>query len=243
MSILKDKIVLVVDDEIDLREMLIFELQNIGAKTLEAKNGKEALGIVKNEKIDLIISDVRMPGGNGIEFLDETKKISLNKPVFIFITAYSDNTREELHAHGVEGLFAKPFDLLYLLSSLEWFMLTPEDRYALKPKEKIIDENIYKISAKDCNDFRMGRGGAMIPTNTILLNAGAFINFQIQLKGGEEISGIGEIVWNGALNHNGEYCAGLEFKYFSDSTREFAIHTLMNHKCLEYIPQRSTKID
>ncbi|KAB8031879.1 response regulator [Fluviispira multicolorata] len=243
MSILKDQVVLVVDDETDLREMLVYELQNIGAKTLEAKNGKDAIGIVKNDKIDLIISDVRMPGGNGIEFLDETKKIDLNKPVFVFITAYSDNSREELHAHGVEGLFAKPFDLLNLLNSIEWFILPPNERYAVKPKDIAIEENIFILNEESAAQFQIGRGGALIPTGTTLLNAGAYIQFQIIFKSGEEISGIGEIIWNGAMNHNGEYCAGLEFKYFTDNTRAFAIKTLLNNKCLEYIPQRATKID
>ena len=136
MTYLKDHLVLVVDDEPDLREMLVSELQSINTKTREAKNGREGFQIVKTEKIDLIISDVRMPGGNGIEFLEETKKQNLRNPIFVFITAFSDVTREEIHARGAEGLLSKPFDLPDLIESLEWLCTPIKERYALKPKNK-----------------------------------------------------------------------------------------------------------
>lgn len=181
MSFLEGLLILVVDDEPDLREMLVSELQAFNTKTLEAKNGREAFDIVKKEKIDLVISDIRMPGGNGIEFLDATKKLSLYKPTFLFITAFSDITREELHAHGAESLIAKPFDLPSLLASLEWLCMPTKLRYSKKPEADVHSEiNFIQNEQEDENCvFQMGRGGALLPTGHSIHETGSFIKFNI----------------------------------------------------------------
>jgi CheY-like chemotaxis protein len=243
MTYLKDHLVLVVDDEPDLREMLVSELQSIDTKTREAKNGKEGIHIVKSEKIDLIISDVRMPGGNGIELLDETKKLNLRKPIFLFITAFSDVTREEIHAHGAEGLISKPFDLPDLIKNLEWLCSPSHERYALKPTSPIETEIKINQDPNEKTPFLMGRGGALIPTGKNLLEAGIYIQLDITFLNGNKIIGIAEVLWNGNSNTNGEYCAGVEFKYFNDETRGFAIETLEKCNSIAYVPERSEKFD
>ena len=59
------KTILVVDDEPDLREITSFELEYNGASVITAAGGYEALDIIKKNKINLVISDVRMPDGSG----------------------------------------------------------------------------------------------------------------------------------------------------------------------------------
>lgn len=243
MGYLKGRTVLVVDDEPDLREMLISELETIPTKTLEAKNGREAINIVKTENIDLVISDIRMPGGNGIEFLDATKKLNLKRPVFLFITAFSDITREEFFAHGAEGLQSKPFDLPSMLEALEWLCMPKPERYSLKPKIEAVNE--IKID-KDPNEkipFLLGRGGALLPTDKNLLEAGSYVNFHITFSTGKKIVGIGEVLWNGGASNNGDYCAGVEFRYFDDETRDYAIELLDQCDIIEYVPERKLKFD
>ena len=88
MIFLKNKQVLIVDDEVDLREMLALELKNYQTTVFEAKNGQEALNFIKKENIDLVISDIRMPGGNGIEFLKKTKIKIIYKQPFVFQVAF-----------------------------------------------------------------------------------------------------------------------------------------------------------
>jgi CheY-like chemotaxis protein len=243
MSYLKDHLVLIVDDEPDLREMLVSELESIHTKTLEAKNGKEGINIVKKEKVDFVISDIRMPGGNGIEFLDETKKINLKKPIFLFITAFSDVSREELYAHGAESLISKPFDLPNLLESLEWLSMPKQERYSLPPT--VDAQNEIKIN-QDPNvktPFLMGRGGALLPTAKIIHEAGSYVKFDITFSNGKKLVGIGEVLWNGIANNSGEYCAGVEFRYFNDETRDFAIEILEQCSSIEYVPERKEKFD
>ncbi|APJ03166.1 response regulator [Silvanigrella aquatica] len=243
MGHLKGRLVLVVDDEPDLREMLVSELENAQTKTLEAKNGREALQIVKNEKIDLVISDIRMPGGNGIEFLDGAKSLNLKKPVFIFITAFADITKEEIYAHGAEGLITKPFDLPNLLELLEWLSTPPIERYALKPKIEAPKHIKLSQHQNNSTEIIMGRGGALLHTGKEIHEAGSYVHFHITFSNTKELAGIGEVLWNGCANNMGEYCAGVEFRYFTDETRDFGIEILEQSTSKEYVPERKEKLD
>ncbi|MEJ2032166.1 MAG: response regulator [Deltaproteobacteria bacterium] len=77
----------------------------------EAANGKEALSVVENAWVDVILSDINMPQMNGIELLEEIKKsdVHANLPV-IFITTESSEARvEEAKRIGASGYIKKPF--------------------------------------------------------------------------------------------------------------------------------------
>ncbi len=241
MSCLKEHLILVVDDEPDLREMLVSELHTLEAKTLEAGNGKEGINIVKSEKIDIVISDIRMPGGNGIELLDEAKKLDLKKPTFLFITAFSDFTREEIHAHGAEGLISKPFDLPSLIENLEWLCTDSQQRYSKVPSVPTTNE--IKVSEKNAHEFLLGRGGALMHTGTKLLEAAEYVTFEINFKDGNIIKGIGEVLWNGCLEDSDTYCAGVEFKYFEPESLNYALNLLKNCNSIAYVPEREKKIE
>ncbi len=79
--------VLAVEDEPEYRDMLQDVMKSIGHSITVASNGIEALKIVESEKIDVIMSDVVMPGMNGLEFHQKLRAKSeyANTP-FIFLT-------------------------------------------------------------------------------------------------------------------------------------------------------------
>src|SRR5262245_62156289 len=85
--------VLVVDDEPDLREMVSFEFELKGHQVHSAENGSAAFDVFQKNPIDIVITDVRMPGGDGPELLDKVKSKNPAVPV-IFITGFSDITLE-----------------------------------------------------------------------------------------------------------------------------------------------------
>ena len=58
--------ILIVDDELSMREFLSILLEKDGYATLAAANGKDALRLLDQEKVNLIISDIRMPAMNGL---------------------------------------------------------------------------------------------------------------------------------------------------------------------------------
>lgn len=103
--------ILVADDEQDLREMIAETLELYGAKIVQAENGQQAVELMNKEKIDLVISDIRMPGGDGILFLNEVRKKDPQLPPFIFISGFSDFSEKEAFAKGAQAYFHKPFDM------------------------------------------------------------------------------------------------------------------------------------
>ena len=103
--------ILVVDDEQGYRDLFVYMLEPMGICVTCVTNGLEALEKVKQEKFDLILTDVHMPEMNGIEAM---KKIKMIRPdqKFVVFSSSSDpefNKEKEAIEIGVECLF-KPVD-------------------------------------------------------------------------------------------------------------------------------------
>ncbi len=92
--------VLIVDDEDDILDLLRYNLERLGMKTITARNGVEALEIVEKRDLDLIVLDIMMPRMNGLEVCQHIRKYSRLKTVpILFLTARSE---EEDHIQGLD---------------------------------------------------------------------------------------------------------------------------------------------
>ncbi len=101
--------VLVVDDDDRIRSLLMDTLSALGYQALGAKNGDEALSLLDTEKLDLVITDVRMPKTNGLTLLKNIKSRNPLLPVLI-ITGYNFTyTKDQAMESGADGFLAKPF--------------------------------------------------------------------------------------------------------------------------------------
>ncbi len=116
---MKNKI-LVVDDEPDILELLSEELEYEGFATVCAGSGNDAVRVLENENFDLVISDYKMPNGNGKVVLDFIKSIpESRKPIFYFVSGQADMSFEEALNEGVRKFFYKPFDLEELVVAIK----------------------------------------------------------------------------------------------------------------------------
>ena len=103
------KTVLVVDDDERVRSLLQETLAAAGYRALAAAGGPEALRKLAAEEVDAVITDVRMPGWDGLTLLERIKADWPAVPV-IMITAYAnDEIREQAQQKGAEGFLSKPF--------------------------------------------------------------------------------------------------------------------------------------
>lgn len=118
MRRLAGRTVLVVDDEVEIREIVSETLEMYGAKVFKAENGRKAMEILRKEKIDAVVSDVRMPGGDGVFLLDESRKLPAPIPPILLMTGYADLTEAEALQKGASRLISKPFDLGGILGFL-----------------------------------------------------------------------------------------------------------------------------
>ena len=105
------KNILIVDDEIDLREIIASEFEYLGAKVYLANCVHVAKNILSKEKIDLVISDIRMPGETGIDLLEFVKNQKMLKTSVILISGFADISNDEAFSKGVDGYISKPFQL------------------------------------------------------------------------------------------------------------------------------------
>lgn len=109
--------ILVVDDEQIIRELCLQVLRNY--RVIQASNCDEALMLYEKEHVDLILSDIIMPGGSGIDLLKQVKALDPNATVII-MTGFSDkeivlNALKE----GADDFINKPLNLLQLKTSIE----------------------------------------------------------------------------------------------------------------------------
>ena len=116
-----DSTILMVEDEKPVRTVSTYALRNKGYNVLEADNGSEALQIVKehNNKIDLIISDIIMPGINGPDMIKEIHNSHPDIKV-IFISGYTEHAlMDDVVNNQKIHFLAKPFSLKQLATKVK----------------------------------------------------------------------------------------------------------------------------
>ena len=106
--------VLIVDDSSVMRKIVERSLRQAGiniAQVLEAANGAEALGVLNQSKVDLILCDINMPVMDGIEFLRQLQSVANAKgvPVVMITTEGSESHVVQALSIGARGYIRKPF--------------------------------------------------------------------------------------------------------------------------------------
>ncbi|MEO5970305.1 MAG: response regulator [Bdellovibrionia bacterium] len=107
---LEGKKILIVDDEIMLRNVIAKDFRNKGCITFEAADGNEAFKIIEANHIDLVLSDIQMPNCTGVQLLENLKKCHPQIPIVILITGYADIDKEEVIRQGAYKVLGKPID-------------------------------------------------------------------------------------------------------------------------------------
>ncbi len=111
--------ILLVDDEVRLAEVTAAALQTRDFGTLLASSAEEALGLLRSERVDLIISDLRMPGLGGRELLEAVKRDRPELPVIIMTAYASVRSAVDLVKEGAFDYIAKPFEIDDLIVTVE----------------------------------------------------------------------------------------------------------------------------
>ncbi len=104
--------ILMIDDQEDFLEPMAFWLRSKGHNTITVTSGEEGVNAVEEEKPDIIFLDIFMPGMNGVQTLEEIRKVNKDIPVIMLTSAVVENVKdaysvEELDRLGVSGFFKK----------------------------------------------------------------------------------------------------------------------------------------
>lgn len=104
--------VLLVDDEVDILSVLSEFMEMMGQDVKTTSSPHEALEIIANEEIEIVISDYEMPEMNGFDLACEIKKIKDSKIKFYLLSGYTKMlTPEHLEKAGITRVLAKPFNI------------------------------------------------------------------------------------------------------------------------------------
>ncbi len=110
--------ILIVDDEKNYPMIIGEVLQEEGYSSMTAASGMEALDILHNELIDLVLTDVKMPGMSGIDLLQKIKEIKPDMPVIVMTAHGSVEKAVEAMQKGAYTFILKPFDNQSLIAHI-----------------------------------------------------------------------------------------------------------------------------
>ncbi len=160
-----EKTLLCVDDEVNTLSALKRLLRKEEVQIITAESGMAALELLKTQQVQLILTDFRMPGMNGIEFLKQAKQIAPHA-VRVVLSGYADLKvlLDAVNEGEVYRFITKPWEDHQLLATLqqcfEYYQLLEDNRIMhqeliqlnLKLKNKIITDLAEKNSAKQIVD-------------------------------------------------------------------------------------------
>lgn len=118
----ENKTILVADDELSNYQQLKISLSNTGAKILHAKNGLEAVEIVQNNSIDLVLMDIKMPVMNGLEAARKIKSLEKGIPIIAQTAFTLEYDKQNTMESGCDAYLSKPITKSQLLSLISNFI-------------------------------------------------------------------------------------------------------------------------
>jgi len=159
--------ILIVDDEKSMREFLKILLAKEGYEVLAAADGEQALAVLSENRVDLVISDIRMPGISGLDLLAEIKDGNEDIPV-IMITAFaSPNDAVQAMKNGAYDYISKPFNVDEIKSVIYTATNRTESTLKAQEAEELFPEIIGK-SKEMLKIFDMINRIAPTPANVLI---------------------------------------------------------------------------
>ena len=114
------KTILTVDDSTSMRQMVRFTLEGAGYNVIQAADGNEALEVARTRPVYLVLTDVNMPGMDGITLVRELRSLPTYKftPMLVLTTESGAETKQRGKQAGATGWIVKPFNPEQLLATI-----------------------------------------------------------------------------------------------------------------------------
>ncbi len=112
-----EKRVMIVDDDASILGVVSEVLEDDGYSVSTASSGEEAMDLLRDNQFSLVMSDIRLPGINGVEVLEHIKRVSPRTNVIMITSHASLDTSIDAIKHGAYDYLLKPFEDLSLISS------------------------------------------------------------------------------------------------------------------------------
>lgn len=231
--------ILLVDDEPDILSLLEDILERRKYIVHSANSISKALKVLEeNKDISLVISDIKMPEGTGIELLKTLRANNPIKPIVLFLTAFTDISIEDVYNRGASGFIEKPIDIKAFIKTIEETL--EEVHHDTKDKiEEIPCKEDVCIKLTSLEGAKIGTGGVFIPLDEINVRPKELVRFQINFSNGQpQISGIGEVAWIRRGDTKGPQPQGIGLKFVNlEEASERIIHNWVRQQgIIAFIP-------
>ncbi len=119
------KRIMTVDDSATIRQMLKFTLSDAGFEVIEAIDGVDACAKLKENPVNMVITDLNMPKMDGIELIREVRKDPANRfvPIIMLTTESQEVKKQEGKSAGASGWIVKPFSPEQLLAVVKMVLV------------------------------------------------------------------------------------------------------------------------
>ena len=106
--------ILIIEDEAKMRRLLELSLGEDGFATLSAADAEAGLQYLRNEAVDLVVTDLKLPGMGGLEFLQAAKRLNSALPVVVMTAFGTVETAVEAMKSGASDYVLKPLSLIHI---------------------------------------------------------------------------------------------------------------------------------
>jgi len=232
---IEEACILVVDDELELLEIFSSWLGRAGCRVLTAPNGAEALQILHEHRVDVLISDMRMPIMDGAMLVRKLRLMDVPQPKIIFVSGYGNVTRREIFGMGVEALLDKPLSRSRLIGALEHCLADNEERWSKPSPEPMAQRLSLEMESLEeavatCA-FNLGSGGCCLVANAPLKEE-ATIALSVRFaREGLHIEAQGTVAWfDDSLNR-----VGVVFEYLDPECRQWVLRRIEEMKPTSFV--------
>ena len=237
---LKDATVLIVDDERMLLDIFSEWLTEENSRVLTAGDGATALRILRNDRVDLIVSDVRTPVMDGILLLKNLTTYSglfqgNHPPKMIFISGFTGLEPREAYHMGVEAILQKPIERTEFVGTVRRTLRSPEETWSkpLIPGGMPLHVVLPRVSpAIEQGRIAFGRGGFCLYSSSHVRESA--VRFDLEFESDQaSFAGYGLIRWAEPEEH----LLGVEISNIDESCREWALGVIAANAESSYIPR------
>jgi CheY-like chemotaxis protein len=228
--------ILVVDDELELLEIFSAWLGRNGYRVFTAPNGAEALNVLRTQKVDLLLSDIRMPVMDGVTLVRTLNQMETPPPKIIFVTGYGNFSRREIFAMGVEALLDKPLSRPVLIEALDRCLLDSADKWltpSLLPIEQRVTLQLDGLKeAAEASAFTLGHGGCCVACD-LPLKEGLPVELSVRFaREGLTLEAQGTVVWVDAEQKK----AGIAFDFLQPQCRPWVLARINSQNPRSFVP-------
>ncbi len=232
---LAEATILVVDDEPELLEIFSIWLKREGATVLRAANGDVACKVLDANRVDALVTDIRMPVMDGVTLVQTLYDTKRTVPTTIFVSGFGEISSRLLYSLGVEALLSKPMPRNLLVQTLARSLRPREELWiepAAVPAEREVAVGFHSLSAaQEQHLFALGRGGFCVQCPRVSPDTVVDFDLHFQLDT-LTLKGQASVRWYEAKSQR----AGLEFLHLDAGSRRWVTAQLAANAPLSFIP-------